>query len=314
MRVTCYILGTMFIATIVVYQLLTGWIPARSGKKVLFPSHTHNIKNSLTWAVKILNKSDIKNHVNKIASDLGLINEGQVGHLDNVYIFHYDIKHINTNKSASDSNIYKTKISEDNTSESNHVKDMINKHIKDAINAKSPVKDNTKSGNPLIDETRNPKIGNTNARNPVTDKIRNPEVDKTDTRNPIEDMTNMSNSIKSELHDRNQNTDMKYQRKDEENVRNPLKDKTIKSNQENNVPNARNVEKPKAITRNVVEFHQKLFTVGEMERIIAEVEQKLENHDEVEWHSHQKIVARSPRSLQFEDPYYNKQWHLVSCD
>ena len=314
MRVTCYILGTMFLATIIVYQLCIGWIPAKSGKKVLFPSHTHNIKNSLTWAVKILNKSDIKNHVNKIASDLGLINEGQVGHLDNVYIFHYDIKHINTNKSVSDSNIYKTKISEDNSSGRNHEIDVINKHIKDDINAKSPVKDNTKSGNPLIDEKRNPEIVKTNTKNQLIDNIRNTEVDKTDTRKPIEDKKNMSNSIKSELHDRNPKSDMKYQRKDEENARNPLKDKNIKTNQEDNDSDARNSAKPKAITRNVVEFHQKLFTVGEMERIIAEVEQKLENHDEVEWHSHQKIVARSPRSLQFKDPYYNKQWHLVSCD
>ena len=177
MKVAGYLFGTVVLATIIVYQLMTGWTQVRSGKKVLFPSHTGRVKNTLIWAVKIVDKTDVKDHVNKIASDLGLINEGQIGHLDNVYLFHYDAKNLYMNKSGVNSvNVNKTKVG------------------------------------------------------------------------------------------------------------------------------------------NVLKLNETLFSAAEMEKIIEEVEVKLESHDDVEWHSHQKIVARSKRSLQFGDPYYNRQWHLVSND
>lgn len=35
-------------------------------------------------------------------------------------------------------------------------------------------------------------------------------------------------------------------------------------------------------------------------------------HDSVRWHSEQKLLKRSKRSLHFNDPKYPQQWHLVS--
>lgn len=34
-------------------------------------------------------------------------------------------------------------------------------------------------------------------------------------------------------------------------------------------------------------------------------------HPDVLWHSQEKVLSRSKRSLAFNDPSYPKQWHLV---
>ena len=169
MRLAVYLLLVTSMIVLVVYQLLDGWTWVRVDKKILFPSHTDKTKNTVTWAVKLYNHSDILQTANKIASDLGLINQGPIGHLNDVYLFHYDIN----NKSD----------------------DLLNK-------------------------------------------------------------TTLSDA-------------------------------------------------------KLIEFHQKLYSDVEMKEIIEEVEEKLNSHTDVVWHSHQKIVSRSKRSIQFQDPYYSRQWHLV---
>lgn len=48
------------------------------------------------------------------------------------------------------------------------------------------------------------------------------------------------------------------------------------------------------------------------EAIRRSVEALFAQHDRVRWHSEQKLLKRSKRSLHFNDPEYPHQWHLVS--
>lgn len=66
--------------------------------------------------------------------------------------------------------------------------------------------------------------------------------------------------------------------------------------------------------------HSEHHSSEDFQRKIGEIEEKLEKHDDINWYSHQKVLSRGKRSLDFdlqymdfEDPYYRKQWHLVSC-
>lgn len=48
------------------------------------------------------------------------------------------------------------------------------------------------------------------------------------------------------------------------------------------------------------------------EAIRRSVDTLFAQHDSVRWHSEQKLLKRSKRSLHFNDPKYPQQWHLVS--
>lgn len=48
------------------------------------------------------------------------------------------------------------------------------------------------------------------------------------------------------------------------------------------------------------------------EAIRSWVDTLFAQHDSVRWHSEQKLLKRSKRSLHFNDPKYPQQWHLVS--
>lgn len=48
------------------------------------------------------------------------------------------------------------------------------------------------------------------------------------------------------------------------------------------------------------------------EAIRRSVDTLFAQHDSVRWHSEQKLLKRSKRSLRFNDPKYPQQWHLVS--
>lgn len=50
----------------------------------------------------------------------------------------------------------------------------------------------------------------------------------------------------------------------------------------------------------------------EPEAIRRSVDTLFAQHDSVRWHSEQKLLKRSKRSLHFNDPKYPQQWHLVS--
>lgn len=50
----------------------------------------------------------------------------------------------------------------------------------------------------------------------------------------------------------------------------------------------------------------------EHEAIRRSVDTLFAQHDSVRWHSEQKLLKRSKRSLHFNDPKYPQQWHLVS--
>lgn len=50
----------------------------------------------------------------------------------------------------------------------------------------------------------------------------------------------------------------------------------------------------------------------EHEAIRRSVDTVFAQHDSVRWHSEQKLLKRSKRSLHFNDPKYPQQWHLVS--
>ena len=173
MKLAGYLLAVTILSVVVICQIFSGWIPVRLNKKILFPLHTDNTKNTLSWAVKLVKNSNSKNNISKIASDLGLINKGQIGHLDDIYLFHY------------------------------------------------------------IDNL----------------------------------MSNLSADLQRET------------------VENDAK---------------------------LMLYHQKIFSESELEDIIQQTEEKMNNHLDIVWHSHQKILSRSKRSLHFQDPFYNRQWHLVS--
>lgn len=49
------------------------------------------------------------------------------------------------------------------------------------------------------------------------------------------------------------------------------------------------------------------------EAVRRAVEALFAQHDSVRWHSEQKLLKRSKRSLHFNDPKYPEQWHLVSA-
>lgn len=53
-------------------------------------------------------------------------------------------------------------------------------------------------------------------------------------------------------------------------------------------------------------------TTPEHEAIRRSVDTLFAQHDSVRWHSEQKLLKRSKRSLHFNDPKYPQQWHLVS--
>lgn len=53
-------------------------------------------------------------------------------------------------------------------------------------------------------------------------------------------------------------------------------------------------------------------TATEHEAIRRSVDTVFAQHDSVRWHSEQKLLKRSKRSLHFNDPKYPQQWHLVS--
>ncbi|NXW53047.1 PCSK7 convertase, partial [Eurystomus gularis] len=51
-------------------------------------------------------------------------------------------------------------------------------------------------------------------------------------------------------------------------------------------------------------------TASEPEAIRRSVDTLFAQHDSVRWHSEQKLLKRSKRSLHFNDPKYPQQWHL----
>ena len=72
--------------------------------------------------------------------------------------------------------------------------------------------------------------------------------------------------------------------------------------------------------RNVHSMHMKVYNDSDFEGLIVSIEKKLEKHEDVVWFSHQRILSRQKRDvspingpfMNFEDPLYRQQWHLVS--
>uniref|UniRef100_UPI00398E5F34 proprotein convertase subtilisin/kexin type 7-like n=1 Tax=Pristiophorus japonicus TaxID=55135 RepID=UPI00398E5F34 len=56
--------------------------------------------------------------------------------------------------------------------------------------------------------------------------------------------------------------------------------------------------------------HDPVEEQEETRRIRKSIEAMLAQHDSVRWHSEQKLLKRSKRSLHFNDPKYPLQWHL----
>lgn len=50
----------------------------------------------------------------------------------------------------------------------------------------------------------------------------------------------------------------------------------------------------------------------EVEVIRQQAEAVLTRHEAVRWHSEQRLLKRTKRSVHFNDPKYPQQWHLVS--
>lgn len=48
-----------------------------------------------------------------------------------------------------------------------------------------------------------------------------------------------------------------------------------------------------------------------LKSVIDDIETKLDNHDNVVWFHREKVFSREKRRIQFSDPAYNQQWHLV---
>ncbi|XP_060578568.1 proprotein convertase subtilisin/kexin type 7-like [Ruditapes philippinarum] len=65
--------------------------------------------------------------------------------------------------------------------------------------------------------------------------------------------------------------------------------------------------------------HLKLHSGQKIAKKVEETENKLVKHEDIEWFSHQKLLSRGKRFLtydlpfmDFEDPFYRKQWHLTN--
>ena len=50
----------------------------------------------------------------------------------------------------------------------------------------------------------------------------------------------------------------------------------------------------------------------QVEAVRQQVEAVLARHEAVRWHSEQRLLKRTKRSVHFNDPKYPQQWHLVS--
>ena len=172
MKLAGYLFAVAIITAFVIFQSYECRTPVKLSKKLLFPAHTHNAKNTLSWAVRV-SKDSSNAFVDILAHDLDLVNKGQIGHLEGIYLFHY------------------------------------------------------------ID---NSKFGKTS------------------------DVFNITTASDGSL----------------------------------------------------FQYHQEMFSENEAADIIQKTEEKLDSHPDILWHSHQKVVSRSRRSMQFQDPFYNLQWHLVS--
>ena len=172
MKLAGYLFAVAIITAFVIFQSYDCRTPVSLSKKLLFPAHTHNAKNTLSWAVRV-SKDSSNDFVDLFAYDLGLVNKGQIGHLEGIYLFHY------------------------------------------------------------IDKSRFGKMS---------------------------DIFNITIASDGRL----------------------------------------------------FQYHQHMFSENEAADIIQKTEEKLDSHPDIVWHSHQKVVSRSRRSMQFQDPFYNLQWHLVS--
>jgi hypothetical protein len=56
----------------------------------------------------------------------------------------------------------------------------------------------------------------------------------------------------------------------------------------------------------------RLFDVNTWDGIIQQVQNQLDGDESVEWYTRQSVRRRTKRSVQFNDPQYFLQWHLVS--
>lgn len=66
-------------------------------------------------------------------------------------------------------------------------------------------------------------------------------------------------------------------------------------------------------------FHMQTYNETEILEIVELVENRMDNHEKIASYSHQRLISRKRRFLfvkvpfmNFKDPYYRKQWHLVS--
>ena len=173
MKLAGYLFAVAVITAFVIFQSYDCRTPVSLSKKLLFPAHTHNVKNTLSWAVRVSKDRSVDSSIDILAYDLDLVNKGQIGHLEGIYLFHY------------------------------------------------------------IDKS---KFGKTS------------------------DVFNITTASDGML----------------------------------------------------FQYHQQMFSENEAADIIQKTEEKLDSHPDILWHSHQKVVSRSRRSMQFQDPFYNLQWHLVS--
>ncbi|XP_045207949.2 proprotein convertase subtilisin/kexin type 7-like [Mercenaria mercenaria] len=65
--------------------------------------------------------------------------------------------------------------------------------------------------------------------------------------------------------------------------------------------------------------HSELHSKEKIAEKMRDIEAKLDKHDDINWYSHQKVLSRGKRFLgfqvpymDFEDPFYRKQWHLTN--
>lgn len=59
-------------------------------------------------------------------------------------------------------------------------------------------------------------------------------------------------------------------------------------------------------------YHKNVLKEEFMQRAQDVMEKKLNAHDNVVWHSRQRVISRQKRQLKFDDPYFKQQWHLVN--
>lgn len=71
----------------------------------------------------------------------------------------------------------------------------------------------------------------------------------------------------------------------------------------------------------VHKHHSRIHSKQKIAKKVTETEEHLERHPDINWFSHQKVLSRGKRFLtkevsymDFEDPYYRSQWHLVSLN